>query len=38
MEIFDQNKVRFKKSKEFNLLLLFYFIKVSFLNNGKEIK
>jgi hypothetical protein len=30
--------VKFKKSKEFNLLMLFYFVKVSFINNGKEIK
>jgi hypothetical protein len=38
MLIFSENKSTFKKSKEFNLLLLFYFVKVGFLNNGKEMK
>jgi hypothetical protein len=38
MLIFEQNKVTFRKSKEFNLLFLFYFVKVSFLSNGKEIR
>jgi hypothetical protein len=36
--IFEENKVKFKKSKEFNLLLLFYFLKISFLNNGRELR
>lgn len=36
--IHEENKVKFRKSKEFNLLLLFYFLKISFLNNGKELR
>lgn len=38
MKIYEQNKIKFKKSKQFNLLLLFYFLKISFLNNGKELR
>lgn len=38
LRIYEENSGKFKKSKEFNLLMLFYFLKVSFLNNGKDIK
>ena len=38
IDIFEEFKVKFKKSKEFNLLLMFYFMKVSFLDNGGELR
>ena len=38
VSIFEENKNKFKKSKEFNLLLLFYFLKVSFMKSGKELR
>jgi hypothetical protein len=38
MQIYNENRLKFKKSKQFNLLILFYFTKISFLNNGRELK
>ena len=38
MQIYHANRQQFRKSKHFNLLILFYFTRISFLSNGRDVK